>query len=66
MPLFEVAVLRVEENEKTLKRKETVVLAPQSLLAHDANQAKLKAARLLTAKDAEDLDDLVVLVRPFS
>jgi hypothetical protein len=61
MPLFEVAILAVDEDEK-----ESLVSAPKAILATSAEKAKLKAIRALSEKEAGDLDSLRVMVRPFS
>ena len=61
MPLFEVAIIRVDDDEN-----ENLIFGPKPLLAANPERAKMKAVRSLTEKEAGDLDDLQVLVRPFS
>jgi hypothetical protein len=58
MPLFEVAIIEVDEDEK-----ETLVFGPESILANDKQSAERKAIRKI--KEVEDVDALRVLVRPF-
>lgn len=63
MPLFEVAVIEAETKEKP----EKLVLAPQTVLAKDAQAAGMKVVMKNPAalQDA-DADRMQVLVRPFA
>jgi hypothetical protein len=56
--LFEIAV-----THKSEEKKESVVVEIQSVLAKNAESAKLKEIKLVPADT--DLDEVTVLVRPF-
>jgi hypothetical protein len=67
MKLYEIAVLK---NEKTDKDGEVVdaadiVVPITPVLARDDAQAQLLAARAIPADEIDNLDRLVVVVRPF-
>lgn len=61
MPLYEVAIIRVDDDEN-----ESLIYGPKAMLAVNPERAKLKAIRQLTDKEAGDLDDVQVMVRPFA
>ena len=61
MPLFEVAIVHVDDDDN-----ETLIYGPTAILAAHGERAKMKAIRMLSEEEAGDLDDLQVLVRPFS
>jgi hypothetical protein len=60
MPLYEVAILHVDDDEN-----EKLIYGPKPVVAASHDRARLKAIRELSDKEAEDLDALHVLVRPF-
>jgi hypothetical protein len=67
--MFEFAVVLDEKRDKDGEVVEgaEMVVEPQAILARDADQAKLKAARAIPDELVNDgkLDRLVVVVRPF-
>lgn len=67
MKLFEFAVIKNERlnAEGEVTEDATVVVAPTTILARDDAQAQLKAGRAIPEPEMDNLDRLVVVVRPF-
>jgi hypothetical protein len=61
VPLFEVAIVHTDDDEK-----EILLFGPVALIALNAERAKMKAVRSLSEEEASDLDNTQVLVRPFA
>ena len=67
MKLYTYAVIK---NERTDKDGETtepakIVVTPTTILARDDAQANLMAARAIPDTELDDVDRLVIVVRPF-
>lgn len=67
MKLFEYAIIADEKrNEKDeVVRKASVLVGPATLLAKDEKQATMLVAREIPADVTDDLDSIIVAIRPF-
>lgn len=67
MQLFEYAVIKNEKLDKDgeVTDDASLIVEPTTILARDAKQAELKAARAIPDSEMDNLDRLTVVVRPF-
>lgn len=66
MQLFEYAIIKnVTEKESSKGKKAEIVVDVKTVLASDQQKATLLAAREIPANMVDDLDNIVVVVRPF-
>lgn len=66
MQLFEYAIIKhPTEKESDKGKKAEIVVDVRTVLASDQQKATLLAAREIPANMVDDLDNIVVVVRPF-